>query len=94
MNSQNNRYLFAENPMIVQRVPIRDVQVYVWCVMSATRITVPIVPEIIDTNRYVQDILVPFLKTCLTVREPMSYFFKTVQWVTEQTTSSTFKCRG
>jgi hypothetical protein len=25
MNSQNNRYLFAENPMIVQRVPLRDV---------------------------------------------------------------------
>jgi len=47
--------------------------------MSATRTTVPIASEIIDTHRYVQDILVPFLKICLTVREPMPFFIKTLQ---------------
>jgi len=59
--------------------------------MSATRITVPIVSETIDTHRYVQDILMPFLKTCLTVREPVPFFIKTLQLLIEQTTSSTFK---
>ena len=59
--------------------------------MSATRITVPIVSETIDTHRYVQDILLPFLNTCLTVRESMPFFIKTLQLLIEQTTSSTFK---
>lgn len=60
-----------------------------WCVLRATRITVPIVSETIDTHRYVQDILMPFLKTCLTAREPMPFFIKTLQFLIEQTTFST-----
>ena len=79
MNSQSNRYLFAENPMLVHRVLLHDIEVYMWCVMIATRIAMPIVCEPIDTHGHVPDILMAFLKTCVIVREPMPIFIKTLQ---------------
>jgi hypothetical protein len=79
VNSQNNRYLCAENPMLVYRVPLHDVEVYVWCVVIATRITVPIISGTVNTHGHVPGILMPFLKTCVIMGEPTPIFIKTLQ---------------
>jgi hypothetical protein len=39
VNSQNNWYWSAENPMLINEVPLHDIVTGVWCAMSATKIT-------------------------------------------------------
>ena len=39
VNSQNNRYWYAENDMLIPRLPLLDVMVGVCCAMSGTKIT-------------------------------------------------------
>jgi hypothetical protein len=41
-NSQNNRYWPAENPVLIQKVPLHDIKFGVWCAMSANKIVEPI----------------------------------------------------
>ena len=41
MNSQNNSYSSAENPVLIREVSLHDVKVGVWCAISATIIITP-----------------------------------------------------
>jgi hypothetical protein len=42
VNSQNNRHWPAENPMLIQKVPLHDIKFGVCGAMSANKITEPI----------------------------------------------------
>lgn len=57
VNGQNNSCWFVEHLTIIHRAPLHDDVVYVWCVTSATRITVPVFSEIVDTHSHITDML-------------------------------------
>jgi len=38
VNSQNNKHYFAEHTMFIHQMPLLDLKVGVWCVVSAARI--------------------------------------------------------
>ena len=75
VNSQNNRYWSAENPMLIQEVPLHGVQVGVWCAMSATRIIGPIFfSETLNSHRYVTQILTPFFERLSDYERTYAFF--------------------
>jgi hypothetical protein len=47
-NAQNNSYWSAHSPRQIDEVPLYDIKVSAWCVLSATRIIVSIFSEILN----------------------------------------------
>jgi hypothetical protein len=61
VNIQNTRIWSVENPHSVHQIPLHDIKIGVWCAVSARRIVGPILyHEIMNTDRYVWNILEPF----------------------------------
>jgi hypothetical protein len=63
MNSQNNRYMSAENHRFIHELPLHDEIIGVWCAITARRIIVPIFYHSkVNAARYVNNIQSPFFE--------------------------------
>jgi hypothetical protein len=61
VNSQKSCYWSAENPRLINELPLHDEKISIWCAISARRIIGPIFYEdTVNGARYVNNILSPF----------------------------------
>ena len=75
VNSQNNRYWSSDNPHEFQEQPLHDQKIGVWCAISSRRIVGPIFFEqTVNSNRYIVNILNPFLEQLTDEEKSFGYF--------------------
>jgi hypothetical protein len=79
INAQNNRYWININLKQMFEVPLHDRKIGVWCSITASQIVGPIFFEnTINSERYVTDILRPFLRALQKKKRHMVILCKVV----------------
>jgi hypothetical protein len=79
VNSQNIWVRSDENPHAVHQIPLHGIKTGVWCAVSAMWIIDRMIyHETVNSDRYVRNILEPFLNNWLMMKESKATFKKTI----------------
>lgn len=81
VNSQNSRDRSAERPTQLHEEPLYDQKIGVWCAVSSERIMELFFYDTINNERYMQNILQPFLMNLVKDNIALHFFNKIQQWL-------------